>query len=493
MEYKKLLNQGIILSQSGDLMNAVHYLKWAVLAADGNNKVEAIYELASLYEKQRKFKLALSEVEKIPAGISQELSTEIFELTFRLYIKTQKFGEAKKLLDFFSGIIRGRRYKYLKAQVNFYLGNFCDDFTTLLKFHDGNVSSSEFLLLSNYYLGKKDFNGFKEHVNYKWSNVGSWSYSDLVNLERLIYQCPVSYFPEKFFEDFFVRENDEKYKFFKDNIAHWLERNESNIQEQEIARNYPIYVISLDSDKERLDRAEFFSELYNVKLSLFSAVNGKSLGKNDVCMFSSRFLKQRMSNLDFGAVGCFLSHINLWKKIVKENIEYALITEDDGMICSNLPSDFDEFSFPNDFDLVYVNDRSSGTDDESSSIFDVVSVERFSSFRKATLNYCVPGQIGNGTDGYFISNKGAKKLISRLEWGEIDCGIDPFLRDAAISGKIHLGAYGNFTDSYEYFYAYSLINPFVYHLPMMGSDRSNRDLNDENENYRNLAEILKNT
>ena len=78
----------------------------------------------------------------------------------------------------------------------------------------------------------------------------------------------------------------------------------------------------------------------------FYGVNGTEVDK--------KYYENKGSKLTYGQLGCSLSHVNLYKKIVDEDIEVALILEDDCVFNENLKN-FKKYyeSLPKDWDIVY--------------------------------------------------------------------------------------------------------------------------------------------
>jgi len=127
-----------------------------------------------------------------------------------------------------------------------------------------------------------------------------------------------------------------------------------------------IYVINMAKNKDRLDNfiKEFGeSDLKDKKINVFPAVVGKELDllkyitpnayekilKSDITK-----VRQDDAELTRGAVGCYLSHLGIYKEIANSNANYALIFEDDVMINPNtlelamegindVPNDWDMF------------------------------------------------------------------------------------------------------------------------------------------------------
>lgn len=87
----------------------------------------------------------------------------------------------------------------------------------------------------------------------------------------------------------------------------------------------PVFVISLARATQR--RAGIVARLdaAGVDYEITDAVDGKDLDLSA--------LKNRIKNRDLtrGEFGCFLSHYNLWQRIVDEKIPHAIILEDDAV------------------------------------------------------------------------------------------------------------------------------------------------------------------
>lgn len=88
-----------------------------------------------------------------------------------------------------------------------------------------------------------------------------------------------------------------------------------------------------------------------------------------------------------GAVGCYMSHYLLWKKMLEDDIDCMLILEDDAH-----PRDVSEF--------VKSNVKFSGT-------YDLVQLNK-----RTCLNYDGYLTQFNGTESYLLSKSGAEKLIN---------------------------------------------------------------------------------
>jgi len=113
------------------------------------------------------------------------------------------------------------------------------------------------------------------------------------------------------------------------------------------SKDLPIFVINLDTDKHRWDFMKYqFDNLKATNVSRFSATDMRkidlnSLYKDDRVSLYTKFTIQKKHRCDHkqidttGAIGCTLSHYSIWKKIIDENIDMAIIFEDDIRLMSN--------------------------------------------------------------------------------------------------------------------------------------------------------------
>jgi len=164
------------------------------------------------------------------------------------------------------------------------------------------------------------------------------------------------------------------------------------------------YYINLD---HRTDRREYFLKNFckEIKAERISAVYGEELkienlneniitleGKED----SINKEKPIYPFLTKGAIGCALSHKNIWEKILKEKYERTLILEDDINIVENFKQKlYLILEKYNEFDIHYL-----GHHHVSGGAYKIDSQEIL---RRPKIIY--------GTFGYVVNNKAAEELL----------------------------------------------------------------------------------
>ncbi|WP_041639529.1 glycosyltransferase family 25 protein [[Mannheimia] succiniciproducens] len=95
-----------------------------------------------------------------------------------------------------------------------------------------------------------------------------------------------------------------------------------------------IFIISLKNSPRRDVIAQRFNAL-GIKFEFFDAIYGKDLSQEELSKIDREFAVKRFSTkkpLTLGEIGCALSHIAVYEHILKNNIEQAIIFEDDAII-----------------------------------------------------------------------------------------------------------------------------------------------------------------
>ena len=102
--------------------------------------------------------------------------------------------------------------------------------------------------------------------------------------------------------------------------------------------NHKIYKTYLVNLKRRPDRLEKFLEKYPLpdkqNIVMIEAFDGKTPTENKYETNTYKDIQEK-SRLAPGEIGCFLSHLHIWKKIINDNLPYALIFEDDTYFCDD--------------------------------------------------------------------------------------------------------------------------------------------------------------
>jgi len=125
-----------------------------------------------------------------------------------------------------------------------------------------------------------------------------------------------------------------------------------------------------------------------------------------------------------GIIGCTLSNINLWKKLVNDNeYSYYLILDDDVFFTKNAKEILNNLKIPNDCDILYLG-INEDMEIELNKDINELSKNKYRIIKNPKTNI---GTICNGTFSYIISKKYAKKLLSIIDKQGIQNAIDSFI------------------------------------------------------------------
>lgn len=191
--------------------------------------------------------------------------------------------------------------------------------------------------------------------------------------------------------------------------------------------NIEKYIINLDTREDRFDITNNLLNQYDFKNVIrFPAVKGKNIPNNELLkIIEPSAMKSIFDNyrkehheLSYGAVGCYLSHINIWKKLEKNNLDYIIIFEDDAYPKFNLTElqKIIKNDVPDDWDIIFFG----GIYNNYNIINDnIVKLKRFYE-----------------THAYIINKKGGLKLLSNAF--PIKKQLDSWLSDLASNNLVNI-------------------------------------------------------
>tara|TARA_Y100000389_G_scaffold204343_1_gene256348 strand:- start:12873 stop:13493 length:621 start_codon:yes stop_codon:yes gene_type:complete len=149
------------------------------------------------------------------------------------------------------------------------------------------------------------------------------------------------------------------------------------------------YCIVLNKNKERMEN---FYKMKNTlpNLELFSAHT-----PNDIQYFKNKGYIFNKS-LRQTEIACLLSHVGICKKIVDENIPYAMIFEDDALFFDNFNEIIDTLEIPKDFKFIQIH---------------IPFFKNIPELHNSNNNFSKYEPI-HSTAGYIISNQMANEIYS---------------------------------------------------------------------------------
>ncbi len=100
---------------------------------------------------------------------------------------------------------------------------------------------------------------------------------------------------------------------------------------------YKIFIINLKKDTDRRKYIESHLQENNLDYEIIDAVYGKDLTPEELETITDLKLSQKKmgKTISLNEIGCSLSHQKVYKKIINDNLDGAIILEDDIVLSSN--------------------------------------------------------------------------------------------------------------------------------------------------------------
>jgi len=196
-------------------------------------------------------------------------------------------------------------------------------------------------------------------------------------------------------------------------------------------QDYPVYVINRSKDIERMSRFAASCRKWGISYERVEAINCADT-EFDFSPHEADIAETFYGKTQFlrGAIGCFLSHVKAWQKIIEADISGALICEDDARFLGPIPPKIIDYDFPKDSDLIYLNQRiAEGLYEICASKQESVPNLCFCTLLDAAFKlFGVQSQItAPGGEGYFLTRKGALKALSIFKKYGVYMEVDWFL------------------------------------------------------------------
>lgn len=167
---------------------------------------------------------------------------------------------------------------------------------------------------------------------------------------------------------------------------------------------FPIYVIHIESAKNRADLMQNQFNKLKIDFNFFPAVNAKEAPNHPLFSHynAKKHFYRKGRNLSLGELGCFASHYSLWQKCVELNTP-IIVLEDDVLILDHFKSFYhhaDQFVAKYSFLWLHKNYR-----DDKKVIIDTIANLSVAKFYRDY--FCAMG--------YLITPTAAKQLLKYCE------------------------------------------------------------------------------
>ena len=181
----------------------------------------------------------------------------------------------------------------------------------------------------------------------------------------------------------------------------------------------PVFVINLDDSRDRMEAMA--ERLTNLGLSYerFPAYAGAKLDRDFIERNYPQFLAMFDRKEGLGAIGCFISHVEVSKMLLSRTIDRACIMEDDAEFDADFPKFISEDAgYPEWAEAIKL---------ESSGKRKYVMCSHLERIAGRRLVY-VPGNNTNGAACYIMTRRGAEKVANTIAKTEFR-GVDHLLFD----------------------------------------------------------------
>ena len=162
----------------------------------------------------------------------------------------------------------------------------------------------------------------------------------------------------------------------------------------------PTFLINLDRSADRLTRMQAEFARAGMDFERFAAVDGLNLPEDRKPYFcdASGMLASRLTP---GEIGCYASHIGVWKRIIAMGVPAALVCEDDAMLPDDLVSVIGELLavLPSGWDMVHLSRPPDRAFKPLMPVMNGSMLIRHS-------------RVPSGTAAYLISRDGAAKMLA---------------------------------------------------------------------------------
>ena len=178
----------------------------------------------------------------------------------------------------------------------------------------------------------------------------------------------------------------------------------------------PIFVINLKRDITRREYIAAHLKQHGVTYKIIDAVDGHDLTEAQIAKFYSPELALQKSHrvLENSEIACALSHLSVYKKMVDEGINEAIILEDDVVLHENYIQNvaMARQLMPQDWQILLLGYDQWAIDDKHTGQNNLCHI---TAARAKNLKIIVPLDMAWGLHGYLINQSGARHLLEKIK------------------------------------------------------------------------------
>lgn len=164
---------------------------------------------------------------------------------------------------------------------------------------------------------------------------------------------------------------------------------------------FKVFLINLDKSLDRFEACKSELDKYNIPFERIPAIYGKDLSEQELNSIYDQVKNKQYykTDMSIGEIGCYLSHIKCWQKIIDDDLDYAVILEDDFKLSDNFAHFQSIFTNLKNWDFIRIAFASRGVP--------IVDSTRINNAYQLTYYKKVP----INTLAQVVSKQGASKLL----------------------------------------------------------------------------------
>lgn len=177
----------------------------------------------------------------------------------------------------------------------------------------------------------------------------------------------------------------------------------------------PIFIVNLKKDSERKKHMQQLCKQHSLDYQFIDAICGKDLDDNELKKIydKKRTLSELGRELSAGEIGCTLSHKEIYRTMIRKNIEQAVIFEDDITFNHRIHDAISTIAdFPDDWECVLLHYH---RNNPFAKFYCISPYNRITVGKNLKIVRFT--DLMHSTGAYIINLAGARKLLSALEQG----------------------------------------------------------------------------
>jgi len=177
--------------------------------------------------------------------------------------------------------------------------------------------------------------------------------------------------------------------------------------------NIPIFIVNLKKDIVKRESMEQQCRTLSLHCRFINAVDGAIL-EEDLILQKYSPIKAQVHigrELSKGEIGCAFSHLSIYRQMIEENIDKAVVFEDDIKIQPVFLKILEQIDIlPKNWECILFGYHRGGIDGKEATASLKWRKELVAHHKLVRL-----GMLGYGTYAYIINLKGAKKILQKSE------------------------------------------------------------------------------